>query len=158
MIKEKSAKADFFVSGVKARFYGFNVCLNGIVIAVDLSDFVFGFKFRLHSGFAKNAFERIDLVLNVVAELEGWDQAFVDEDGFAGARIARRSSFARLARKRAEAPNFTSIAFDKLLAKQIEELFDDDFNIIAHKSGGFGDFLNKGLFSYISHALNISLS
>ena len=57
MIKEKSALADFFVSGVKARFYGFNVCLNGIVIAVDLSDFVFRFKFRLHSGFAKNAFE-----------------------------------------------------------------------------------------------------
>lgn len=158
MIKEKSALADFFVSGVKARFYGFNVCLNGIVIAVDLSDFVFRFKFRLHSGFAKNAFERIDLVLNVVAELEGWDQAFVDEDGFAGARITRRTRLARLARKRAETANFNSIAFDKLLAEQIEELFDDNFNIIAHKSGGFSDFLNKELFSYISHALNISLS
>ena len=132
--------------------------LDGVEVAVDLGNFVFGFKFRLGGDFAENTFERIDLVLDVVAELEGRDQAFVDEDGFAGARIARRSSLARLARKRAEAADFNSIAFNKLLAKQIEELFDDNFNIIAHKSGGFGDFLNKRLFSYISHALNISLT
>ena len=158
MIKEKSALADFFVSGVKARFYGFNVRLDGIEITVDLCDFVFGFKFGLHGGFAENAFERIDLVLNVVAELEGRDQAFVDEDCFACAGVTRRASLAGLAGERAETANFNSIAFDKLLAEQVEELFDDNFNIIAHKSGGFSDFLNKGLFSYISHALNISLS
>ena len=121
-------------------------------------DFVFGFKFRLYRGFAEDAFERIDLVLNVVAELECRDQAFVDEDCFASAGVACRASLAGLAGERAETANFNSIAFDKLLAEEVEELFDNNFNIIAHKSGGFGDFLNKRLFSYISHALNISLT
>ena len=132
--------------------------LDGIVIAIRMNDFCFFFEFRLHGGFAENAFERIDLVLDVVAELEGRDQAFVDEDCFAGARIACRSSLARLARERAETTDFNSVAFDKLLAEEVEELFDYNFNIIAHKSGGFGDFLNKRLFSNISHALNISLT
>ena len=132
--------------------------LDGFVIAVDLSDFFFGFEFRLHRDFAKDAFERINLVLNVVAELECRDQAFVDDDGFAGARVAGRSSLAGLARERAETTDFNGVAFDKLLAEEVEELFDYNFNIVAHKPGGFGDFLNKGLFSYISHALNISLT
>ena len=132
--------------------------LDGIVIAVCVGDFFFGFKFGLDRSFAKNAFERINLVFNVVAELERRNHAFVDEDGFTGARITRRSSLARLARERAETANFNSVAFDKLLAEEVEELFDYNFNIIAHKSGGFGDFLNKRLFSNISHALNISLT
>lgn len=121
-------------------------------------DFVFFFEFRLHGGFAENAFERIDFVLDVIAELEGRDQAFVDDDGFAGTRVSRRSSLAGLACERAEAANFNCIAFDKLLTEEVKELFDYNFNIIAHKSGRFGDFLNKRLFSNISHALNISLT
>ena len=123
-----------------------------------MNDFIFFFKFRLHGCFAEDAFERIDFVLNVVAELECRDQAFVDEDGFASAGVACRASLAGLAGERAETTNFNSVAFDKLLAEEVEELFDYNFNIIAHKSGGFGDFLNKRLFSYISHALNISLT
>ena len=123
-----------------------------------MHDFVFSFEFRLYRGFAEDAFERIDLVLNVVAELECRDQAFVDENGVASAGVACRASLAGLAGERAETANFNSIAFDKLLAEEVEELFDNNFNIIAHKSGGFGDFLNKRLFSYISHALNISLT
>ena len=121
-------------------------------------DFVFCFEFRLYRCLAEDTFDRIDLVLNVVAELECRDQAFVDEDCFASAGIACRASLARLAGERAETANFNCIAFDKLLAEEVEELFDNNFNIIAHKSGGFGDFLNKRLFSYISHALNISLT
>ena len=132
--------------------------LDGFVIAVDLSDFFFGFEFRLHRGFAENAFERIDFVLDVIAELECRDQALIDDDGFAGARVACRSSLAGLAGERAEAADFDGVAFDKFLAEEVEELFDYNFNIVAHKSSGFGDFLNKGLFSYISHALNISLT
>ena len=136
----------------------FNVRLDGIVIVIDVNDFIFFFKFRLHRGFAENAFQGINFVLDVIAELECRDQAFVDEDGFAGARITRRTRLARLARERAETANFDSIAFDQLLAEEVKELFDYNFNIIAHKSGGFGDFLNKRLFSNISHALNISLT
>ena len=123
-----------------------------------MDDFVFGFEFRLGGHFAEDTFERINLVLNVVAELECRDQAFIDNDRFAGARVAGWSSLAGLAGKRAEAADFDGVAFDKLLAKEVEELFDYNFNIVAHKPGGFGDFLNKGLFSYISHALNISLT
>ena len=132
--------------------------LDGVEVAVDLDNFVFGFKFRLGGDFAENTFERIDLVLDVVAELEGRDQAFVDEDGFASAGVTCRASLAGLAGERTETADFDSIAFDKLLTEEVEELFDYNFNIIAHKSGGFGDFLNKRLFSNISHALNISLT
>ena len=123
-----------------------------------MDDFVFGFEFRLHRCFAEDAFERVYLVLNIVAELECRDQTLVDEDRLAGAGVTRRACLAGFAGERAETTDFHGVAFDKLLAKEVEELFDDDLNIIAHKSGGFGDFLNKGLFSYISHALNISLT
>ena len=136
----------------------FNVRLDGIVIVIDVNDFIFFFKFRLHRGFAENAFQGINFVLDVIAELECRDQAFVDDDGFAGARVTGRSSLAGLARERAETTDFNGVAFDKLLAEEVKELFDYNFNIVAHKPGGFGDFLNKGLFSYISHALNISLT
>ena len=121
-------------------------------------DFVFRFEFRLYGDLAKDTFERIDLVLDVVAELEGRDQALVDENRFAGAGVACRASLAGLAGERAETANLNSVAVDELLAEEVEELFDYNFNIVAHKSGGFGDFLNEGLFSYISHALNISLT
>ena len=84
--------------------------------------------------------------------------AFVDENGFASAGVACRASLAGLAGERAETADLNSVAFDKLLAEEVEELFDYNFNIVAHKSSGFGDFLNEGLFSYISHALNISLT
>ena len=123
-----------------------------------MDDFIFGFEFRLHRCFAEDAFERVYLVLNIVAELECRDQTLVDEDRLAGAGVTRRACLAGFAGERAETTDFNGVAFDKLLAKEVEELFDDDLNIIAHKSGGFGDFLNKGLFSYISHALNISLT
>ena len=123
-----------------------------------MDDFVFRFEFRLSRDFAKDSFEGVDFVLDVVAELEGRDQALVDEDRFAGAGIACRASLAGLAGERAETANLNSVAFDELLAEEVEELFDYNFNIVAHKSSGFGDFLNEGLFSYISHALNISLT
>ena len=123
-----------------------------------MDDFVFRFEFRLSRDFAKDSFEGVDFVLDVVAELEGRDQALVDEDRFAGAGIACRASLAGLAGERAETANLNSVAVDELLAEEVEELFDYNFNIVAHKSGGFGDFLNEGLFSYISHALNISLT
>ena len=123
-----------------------------------MDDFVFRFEFRLSRDFAKDSFEGIDFVLDVVAELEGRDQALVDEDRFAGAGVACRASLAGLAGERAETANLNSVAFDELLAEEVEELFDYNFNIVAHKSSGFGDFLNEGLFSYISHALNISLT
>ena len=112
----------------------------------------------LDSSTFDKGFDRVDLVLDVVAELERGDQAFFDQDGFASARVASRASLAGLAGERAETADLNSVAFDKLLAEEVEELFDNNFNIIAHKSGGFGDFLNKRLFSYISHALNISLT
>ena len=121
-------------------------------------DFVFGFEFRLHRSFAKDAFQGIDFVLDVVAELECRNHAFVDEDGFAGAGIACRASLAGFAGERSETADFNGVAFDELFAEEVEELLDDNFNIVAHKSCGFGDFLNKRLFCYISHALNISLT
>ena len=123
-----------------------------------MDDFVFRFEFRLSRDFAKDSFEGVDFVLDVVAELEGRDQALVDENRFAGAGVACRASLAGLAGERAETANLNSVAVDELLAEEVEELFDYNFNIVAHKSGGFGDFLNEGLFSYISHALNISLT
>ena len=123
-----------------------------------MDDFVFRFEFRLSRDFAKDSFEGVDFVLDVVAELEGRDQALVDENRFAGAGVACRASLAGLAGERAETTNLNSVAFDELLAEEVEELFDYNFNIVAHKSSGFGDFLNEGLFSYISHALNISLT
>ena len=123
-----------------------------------MDDFVFDFEFRLYGNFAEDSFERVDLVLDVVAELECRDQALVDENRFAGAWVACRASLAGLAGERAETADLNSVAFDKLLAEEVEELFDYNFNIVTHKSGGFGDFLNEGLFSYISHALNISLT
>ena len=123
-----------------------------------MDDFVFRFEFRLSRDFAKDSFEGVDFVLDVVAELEGRDQALVDEDRFAGAGVACRASLAGLAGERAETADLNSVAFDELLAEEVEELFDYNFNIVAHKSSGFGDFLNEGLFSYISHALNISLT
>ena len=50
------------------------------------------------------------------------------------------------------------VAFDQLFAQKVEKLLDDGLNIVAHKSGGLGDFLNQCLFSYICHGLNIGLS
>ena len=81
-----------------------------------MHDFVFSFEFRLYRCFAEDAFERIDLVLNVVAELECRDQAFVDEDCFASAGVACRASLAGLAGERAETANLNSVAVDELLA------------------------------------------
>ena len=123
-----------------------------------MDDFVFRFEFRLSRDFAKDSFEGVDFVLDVVAELEGRDQALVDENRFAGAGVACRASLAGLAGERAETTNLNSVAFDELLAEEVEELFDYNFNIVAHKSSGFGDFLYEELFRYISHALNISLT
>ena len=132
--------------------------LDGIIVAVGVGDFVFCFEFRLCRDFTKDAFQGIDLVLNIVAELERRNQAFVDEDCFACAGVACRTSLAGLAGERAETANFNSVAFDEFFAEEVEELLDDNFNIVAHKSSGFCDFLNKRLFCYISHALNISLT
>lgn len=129
-----------------------------------LEGFCFGrrfdslFGFGLGDGFSKNAFERVDLVLDVIAELERRNNAFFNLDDVTGTRITCRSCLARFAGEGAEATNFDGIAFNQLLGKKTEELLHNDFDVVTHKSGGFGDFLNKILFSYISHDLNIGLS
>ena len=102
--------------------------------------------------------DRVDLVLDVVAELERGDQPFFDQDCFASARVASRASLAGLAGEGAEAANLDRVAFDQFFSQEVQELFDDGLDVVAHKSGGLGDFLNQCLFSYICHALNIGLS
>lgn len=118
--------------------------------------FVLGFQLGVDA--FDDCFEGIDFVLDVVAELEGRHHAFFDHDGFASARVAGRTRLAGLAAKGAETANFDGIAFDQLFPNKVEELLDDGFNIVAHKSGGLGDFLNQGLFSNIRHAVNIGMS
>lgn len=132
--------------------------LEGFRFRGSAFDGLLGFRFRLGNGFAEDAFKRINLILDVVAELEGWDHTFLDLDDIACSRVAGRSCLAGLAGECAEAANFNGVAFDKLLGEQVEKLFDDNFDIVAHKSCGLGDFLNKVLFCNISHALNIGLS
>ena len=112
----------------------------------------------LDSSTFDKGFDRVDLVLDVVAELERGDQAFFDQDGFAGARVAGGASLAGLAGEGAEAANLDRVAFDQLFSQEVQELFDDGLDVVAHKSSGLGDFLNQCLFSYICHALNIGLS
>ena len=112
----------------------------------------------LDSSTFDKGFDRVDLVLDVVAELERGDQAFFDQDGFASARVASRASLAGLAGEGAEAANLDRVAFDQLFSQEVKELLDDGLDVVAHKSSGLGDFLNQCLFSYICHALNIGLS
>ena len=112
----------------------------------------------LDSSTFDKGFDRVDLVLDVVAELERGNHALFDLDRFAGARVACGAGLARLAGERAEASDFDGVAFDELLADEVKELLDDGLDVVAHKSSGLGDFLNQCLFSYICHALNIGLS
>ena len=113
--------------------------------------------FGFFDGFADDTFEGVDLVLDVVAELEGRDHAFFDLDGLAGAGVACRASLARLAGEGTETTDFDGVAFDELLADQVKELLDDGLNIVAHKSGGLGDLLDKGLFCYVWHGSFVGL-
>ena len=112
----------------------------------------------LDSSTFDKGFDRVDLVLDVVAELERGDHALFDQDGFAGARVAGGASLAGLAGEGAEAADLDRVAFDQLFTQKVQELLDDGLDVVAHKSGGLGDFLNQCLFSYICHALNIGLS
>ena len=110
--------------------------LDGLNFGFD-GDFFGGFD-----GFADDTFEGVYLVLDVVAELEGGHHAFFDLDGLAGAGIACRTSFARLTGESPEPADLDGVAFDELFADEVEELLYDNLNIVAHKSGGLGDFLN----------------
>jgi hypothetical protein len=98
--------------------------------------------FGFDGGLADDAFEGVDLVLDVVAELERGNHALFDLDRFAGARVACGAGLARLAGERAEASDFDGVAFDELLADEVKELLDDGLDVVAHKPCGFGDFLN----------------
>ena len=115
-------------------------------------------RFKLCVSTFHQGFQRVDLVLDVVAELEGGNHAFFDQDGLTGAGVAGRASLAGLAGKGAEATDLDGVAFDQLFAQKVEKLLDDGLNIVTHKSGGLGDLLNQCLFSYICHGLNIGLS
>ena len=95
--------------------------------------------------------ERVDLVLDVVAELERGDKAFLDEDCFACARVACRAGLARFAGKGAEAADFDGVPIDQLFTDKFEELLDDGLDVAPDKPGGLGNFLNKTLFSYVWH-------
>ena len=98
--------------------------------------------FGFFDGFADDTFEGVDLVLDVVAELEGGHHAFFDLHRFAGTRVARGTGLAGLAGESAKAADLDGVAFDELFADEVEELLYDNLNIVAHKSGGLGDFLN----------------
>ena len=101
--------------------------------------------------FGNDAFQAVDLVLDVVAELEGRDHALFDLDGLAGARVACGASLARLAGECAESADLDGVAFDELFSEEVEELLNDGLDVVTHKSGGLGDILNQGLFCYVGH-------
>ena len=101
-----------------------------------------GLFFGFLDSFADDAFEAVDLVLDVVAELKGGHHAFFNLDRFAGAGIACGTRLAGLAGKCAETADFDGVAFDEFLADEVKELFDDGLDIVPHKSGGLGDFLD----------------
>lgn len=132
--------------------------LNGFRFCSSAFDGLLGFGFWLRNGFSEDTLERIDFILDVVAELEGWNDAFFNLYDITCARITGGPCFARFAGEGAKTANFNGIAFDKFLGHEVKELFDDDLNVIAHKPSGFGDFLNNVLFCNVSHALNIGLS
>lgn len=96
-------------------------------------------------------FKTVDLVLDIVAELKSRHQAFVDEDGFASTGIPCGASLAGLAGESAETANFDCVPIYQFFADEFEELFDNRFDVTTHKSGRFGNFLNKTLFSNVWH-------
>lgn len=121
----------------------------------------FGLQFWLGAYRVKYAFHGIDSVFDVIAELESGNHSFFDENRFACARVAGRAGFARLAGESSKTADFDSVTFDEFLANQVKELFDDGLDVIAHKSGGLGDFLNQRLFCNVRHeskmGLNVSI-
>ena len=135
-MKNASLLAKHFYRGIGKNF------LDGLGDARLVRGDRFGFELGFHDCLSKDSFQGVDLVLDVVAELEGGDHAFLDLDGFAGAGIACRTSLARLAGESPEPADFDGVAFNEFLANEFEELLYDNLNIVAHKSGGLGDFLN----------------
>lgn len=115
----------------------------------------FGFLLGFYDGFAKNAFQGVDLVLDIIAELEGGDHSLFDLDGFTRAGIPCRARLAGLAGERTETADFDGVAFDEFFTDKVKKLFYDNFDIVAHKSSGLGDFLNKVLFSNIGHVTKL---
>ena len=95
--------------------------------------------------------EAVDFVLDIVAELERGDEAFLDEDCFARAGVPCRACLARLAGEGAEPADFDGVPVDQFFADKLEELFDDGFDVAPNESGGFGNFLYKTLFRYVRH-------
>ena len=114
--------------------------------------------FGFFDGFADDTFEGVDLVLDVVAELEGGHHAFFDLHGFAGTRIPCGACLAGFAGEGTESADFDGVPVDQLFADKFEELLDDGLDIAADKSGGFGNFLNKTLFRYVRHDIKYRLA
>ena len=102
--------------------------------------------------------ERVDLVLNVVAELERGDKALLDEDCFARARVACRAGLAGFAGEGAEAADFDSVPVYQLFADKFEELFHYGLDVAPYKSGGLGYFLYQTLFRYVWHDIKYRLA
>ena len=109
-------------------------------------------------GFGGNVFQRVDLVLDVVAELEGGHQALLDEDGLAGAGVTGRASLAGFAGEGPEATDFDGIAIDEFFTGQVQELLHHDFDVVTGNPCGLGNIKNKRLFCYVRHDLNIGLT
>ena len=151
-LRRRCVTVNDFAEGLCRFFFG----LDFLRLGRNHHVAIFSLKLGVHA--FDQGFETVDLVLDVVAELEGRNHTFFDKHGFAGAGIAGRTSLARLAAESAETTNLDGVAFDQLFAQKVEKLLDDGLNIVAHKSGGLGDFLNQCLFSYICHGLNIGLS
>ena len=126
-------------------------CCGGLDFGLG-RDFFGGFD-----GFADDTFESVDLVLDIVAELEGGHHAFFDLHRLAGTRVPCGARLAGLAGERTETADFDGVAFDEFFADQVEELLDDGLDIVTHKSGGFGNLLDKGLFCYVWHGSFVGL-
>lgn len=71
----------------------------------------------------------------------------VNFDLFAGARIARHSTFALLRPKTAEAPDFNVLTFLQGFDDCLNETVDDSFGLDLCQAGPGGDMINDICFS-----------
>ena len=106
----------------------------------------------------EDGLERVDFVLDVVAELERGDEALLDEDCFARARVTCGAGLARFAGEGAEAADFDGVPVYQLFADKFEELFHNGLDVAPYKSGGLGYFLYQTLFRYVWHDIKYRLA
>ena len=106
----------------------------------------------------EDGLERVDFVLDVVAELERGDEALLDEDCFARARVTCGAGLARFAGEGAEAADFDGVPVYQLFADKFEELFHYGLDVAPYKSGGLGYFLYQTLFRYVWHDIKYRLA